>query len=98
MRPLLHNGVVNVSAATNQQATIEELLEAVFSKRSVPSLYNEDTEYPHHWKFSKVHTAFGLPYVYDYITKLCMQQAEVIQSRENEHVRSIGQGEARHKI
>jgi hypothetical protein len=26
-----------------------------------------------------------------------MQQAEVIQNHENEHVRSIGQGEARHR-
>jgi hypothetical protein len=26
-----------------------------------------------------LHTAFNLPYVYDYITKLCRQQAEVIQ-------------------
>jgi hypothetical protein len=38
----------------------------------------------HHWKFSKValvrdmHTAFNLPYVYDYITKLCRKQAEAI--------------------
>jgi hypothetical protein len=28
-------------AATDRHATIEELLEAVFSVRSVPSLYNE---------------------------------------------------------
>jgi hypothetical protein len=41
-----------------------------------------------------VDTAFNLPYVYDYITKLCRQQAEVIQNHENEHVRGIGQGEA----
>jgi hypothetical protein len=27
-------------------------------------------------------------------TKLCRQQAEVIQKHENEHVRGIGQGEA----
>jgi hypothetical protein len=43
------------------------------------------------------HTAFNLPYVYDYIIKLCRQQAEVIQNHDNEHVRSIGQGEAIHK-
>jgi hypothetical protein len=43
-----------------------------------------------------LHAAFNLPYVYAYITKLCMQQ-EVIQNHENEHVRSIGQGEARHE-
>jgi hypothetical protein len=41
-----------------------------------------------------LHTAFNLPYVYDYITKLCRQKAEVIQNHENEHVRSIGQVEA----
>jgi hypothetical protein len=42
-----------------------------------------------------LHGAFNLPYVYDYITKLCRQQAAVIRNREKEHVRSIGQGEAR---
>jgi hypothetical protein len=42
-------------------------------------------------------TAFNLPYVYDYITKLRRRQAEVIQNHENEHVRSIGQGETRHR-
>jgi hypothetical protein len=42
-----------------------------------------------------LHMAFTLPYVYDYITKLCRQQAEVIQNHENADVRNIGQGEAR---
>jgi hypothetical protein len=44
-----------------------------------------------------LHTAFDLPYVYDYITKLCRKQAEVIWNHEKEHVCSIGQGEARHR-
>jgi hypothetical protein len=44
-----------------------------------------------------LHTAFKFPYGYDYITKLCRQQAEVIQNLENEPVRGIGQGEARHR-
>jgi hypothetical protein len=44
-----------------------------------------------------LHTVFNLPYVYDYITKLCRKQAEVIWTHENEHVRGIGQGEARHR-
>jgi hypothetical protein len=35
--------------------------------------------------------------VYNYIAKLCRQQADVIQNYENEYVRSIGQGEARHR-
>jgi hypothetical protein len=43
------------------------------------------------------HTAFNLPYVYDYITKLCRKQAEVIQNHENERIRGKGQGEARHR-
>jgi hypothetical protein len=30
------------------------------------------------------------------VTKLCGQKAEFIQNHENEHVRSVGQGEARH--
>jgi hypothetical protein len=41
------------------------------------------------------HTAFNLPYVYDYITKLCRQQAQVIRNHENEYVSGIGQGEIR---
>jgi hypothetical protein len=41
--------------------------------------------------------SFNLPYVYDYITKLRRKQAEVIQNHENEHVRGIGESEARHR-
>jgi hypothetical protein len=36
-----------------------------------------------------LNTAINRRYVYDYIIKLCRQQAEVIQNHENEHVRSI---------
>jgi hypothetical protein len=39
-----------------------------------------------------LHMAFKLPYIYDYITKLCRQQ-EVLQNHENADVRNIGQGE-----
>jgi hypothetical protein len=44
-----------------------------------------------------LHKAFQIQFVYDYITKLCRQQAEVIQYHDNENVRTIGQGEARHR-
>jgi hypothetical protein len=44
-----------------------------------------------------MHKAFHIPYVYDYITKSCRQQAEVIQNHENENVRYIGQDEARQR-
>jgi hypothetical protein len=53
------------------------------------------------WKFPKwtsvrdLHTAFNFPY--DYVTNLCRRQAEVIQNHEKVHIRSIGQGEARHR-
>jgi hypothetical protein len=41
--------------------------------------------------------SFHLPYVHDYMTKLCMQEVEVILNHDNENVRYIGQGEARHR-
>jgi hypothetical protein len=41
--------------------------------------------------------AFKLSYVYDYITKLRRQQADVIQNHDNKNVLNIGQGEARHR-
>jgi hypothetical protein len=55
---------------------------------------------PHHWNFPRrtpvryLPTVSNLLHVYDYVTKLCRQQAEVTQNHENEHVRSTGQGEA----
>jgi hypothetical protein len=44
-----------------------------------------------------LHLGFHIPYVYDYIKKLCRQQAEVIQNHCNENVRKIGQCEANHR-
>jgi hypothetical protein len=44
-----------------------------------------------------LHLAFQIPYVYDYIIKICRQQAEVIQNHDNENVGFIGQGEAQHR-
>jgi hypothetical protein len=38
-----------------------------------------------------------MPYVYDYITKACRQQAEVIQNHKNAIVHYIEQGEALHR-
>jgi hypothetical protein len=40
--------------------------------------------------------AFKIPYVYDLITKLCRQQAE-IQNHHSPNVRVIGQGSAQHR-
>jgi hypothetical protein len=43
-----------------------------------------------------MHVAFQIPCVYDYITKLCRKQAEVIQNHENGNIRYIGQGKAQY--
>jgi hypothetical protein len=53
--------------------------------------------FPKRTSVRDMHKSFHMPYVYDYITKSCRQQAEVIQNHENENVRYIGQGEARHR-
>jgi hypothetical protein len=53
--------------------------------------------FPRCTPFRDMHTAFNLPYVYDYITELCRRETEVVRNHENEHVRGIGQGEARHR-
>jgi hypothetical protein len=45
----------------------------------------------------ELHKSFNILYIYDYVTKLCRQQAEVIQKHENANVRNIGQGQAQHK-
>jgi hypothetical protein len=42
--------------------------------------------------------AFKIPYFYDFLTKLCRQQATVVLNHENVNVGNIGQGEAQHKI
>jgi hypothetical protein len=45
-----------------------------------------------------MHISFQIPDVYDYITKSCRPQAQVIQHQENIHVRNIGQSETTQKI
>jgi hypothetical protein len=80
-RPLLCNGSVNVST-----------IEAVFSVVSVQRSYLKNKR-----RYDSVHLAFKIPYVYDYITKLCRREAKVILNHENPNVRAIGQGEPRHR-
>jgi hypothetical protein len=45
----------------------------------------------------ELHVGFKIPYVYDYITKLCRTQAKVILNHVTPNVHRIGQGEARHR-
>jgi hypothetical protein len=73
-----------------------------FSVQSAQRLYNaklvgRQIDYPRRTPIRDLHLAFQIPFVYDYITKLCRQQVEVIQNHDNENVRTIGQGEARHR-
>jgi hypothetical protein len=44
-----------------------------------------------------LHLAFQVPYIYDYITKLCRQQIEVVQNHETAIVRDSGEDKARSK-
>jgi hypothetical protein len=44
-------------------------------------------DFPRRTQIRDLHMAFKLPYIYDYITKVCRQQAEVIQNHENANVR-----------
>jgi hypothetical protein len=53
--------------------------------------------FPRHTPVREFHKAFNILYIYDYIAKLCRQQAEVIQNHENANVRNIGHGEAKHR-
>jgi hypothetical protein len=50
------------------------------------SIGNPDTCTP----VRELHVAFKILYVYDYVTKLCRTQAEVILNRVNLNVRGIG--------
>jgi hypothetical protein len=40
---------------------------------------------------------FQVPYIYDYITKLCRRQAEIIHNHENKNVCNIGQDKIPHR-
>jgi hypothetical protein len=48
--------------------------------------------FPRRTQVRELHTAFNIPYVYYFITKLCRQQAEVIINHDNENFRNIRQG------
>jgi hypothetical protein len=60
------------------------------------SLHTTGT-FPRRTQIRDLQMTFKLPCIYEYITKLCRQQAEFIQNHENANVRNIGQGEARHR-
>jgi hypothetical protein len=54
-------------------------------------------KFPRHTSVRDMHVAFQMSYVYDYITKLCRKQEEVIQNHGNENVHHIGQDKAQRR-
>jgi hypothetical protein len=47
--------------------------------------------------YNEIPRIIKIPYVCDYITKLCRRQAEVILNHENPNIRATGQEEPRHR-
>jgi hypothetical protein len=54
-------------------------------------------KFPRNTTIRDMRISFQIPYVCDSITKLCKQQAKVIEHQENIHVHNIGQVEARRR-
>jgi hypothetical protein len=53
--------------------------------------------FPRHTPVYELHKAFSIPYIYDYITKLCRKQTKIIQNHDNTNVSNTGQGKPRHR-
>jgi hypothetical protein len=51
-------------------------------------------KFPRRAPIRDLHVALKIPYVCDFITKLCRQQTEVIQSHQNQNGSNIVQGKA----
>jgi hypothetical protein len=83
-----HHGSSNANCLAHRPAT---------KMQASDTLASIIGNFPRRTPVRDLHMAFKIPYVYDYITKLCRQQAVVIQDHANENVRNIGQGEARHR-
>jgi len=71
-----------------------QLLKLQRLKNSLPRTIGN---YPRRTPTRVLHMACKIPYAYDFITKLCRRQAEVIQNHDNENVPNTGQGEAQHR-
>jgi hypothetical protein len=58
---------------------------------TAPAIYSP----PH--TIRALYLAFQIPYVYDYITKICRKQAEFIQNHDSLNIRNIGKNKAQHR-
>jgi hypothetical protein len=102
--PLRGNGLINsFSSQRISKQQLKVLLETVFifGRCQGYSLQNKvprtTGNFSRFTMFPDLHTTFKLPNVHNYVTKVCRQQADVVENYENEHVRRVGQGEARHR-
>jgi hypothetical protein len=84
-----------VSRQRTREVSIEVVLETVLFTGSAQKLYSWIIQGAHQ---SAICTRLSTFPMYDYITKLCRRQAEVIQNHATEHVCGIGQGETSHRI
>jgi hypothetical protein len=50
---------------------------------------------PWHTPTRDLHMAFKMPYLYDFVTKLCRQQSVILN--ESVNIRNFGQGEAQRR-
>jgi hypothetical protein len=53
--------------------------------------------FPKRTSVRDLHMTFNLPYVYDYVIKLCRQLAEVIRNHENANIYNIAERKAHHR-
>jgi hypothetical protein len=81
------------ASPTWEFAADTHLMKLRLQNKVLPTIGN----YPRRTPVRELHLAFHILFVYDYITKLSRQQAEVIQNHNNENVCNIGQGEANHR-
>jgi hypothetical protein len=86
IKPTLHKALISSVAAVTYSLKLQ---------RPQNKVLRIIAKFPRCTPVRDSHTAFNLPYVYDYITKSWTRQ--VIQNHENGHVRGRGQGEARHR-
>jgi hypothetical protein len=53
--------------------------------------------FPRRTPVRELHKAFNIPYICDYITKLCRHKQNLYEIMKMQNARHIGQGEARHR-
>jgi hypothetical protein len=92
----LHKALIR-SVMTYARPTREIAADTCFLKlhRLQHKIPHTTGNFPRFTPIRDLHAAFNLPYIYDYITEFYRQQAEVIHNQQNEHIRSVGQYEAR---